>query len=508
LNFQGLESTERFEHLCKLLLLKEYPSLQTIDGRAGDQGKDSFVGIFDKAIQTFQVKYFERIGPSQRKQMEDSLSKASEQKPNKWTLLLSVEFNKHDWAWFENLRSKYPNIELDVWQKTRVESLVLDPKNEGLKDIFPELFPISTIVDRSVAKTLEGIGITTRQMATSLIDQITGGNLSKEQLVELLRESRTKQYSTEIRAAENIIERFNDEERAAQTLREVYDKAAAEGDKQNEMSAIYGLLTLLGKVPQPDLRLLALADRGIELARTLGTKDALALIESQKATMLQSLALTRYRQLQVHSLVLKTTGNLAIAIPYLRQAELGLHKLAEEVRTTAISASAHAFESKDFRVIGTVMMLIGFSIGIAAFQYKTFGEDTKVYSESAEMLLNRARAIFAEMSDDGLLAYAENNLAVYWWSMRNKEKSESHAKVALALAKNSSNKFIETRMLETLEQLRTGTIPLSNEVKVDYTPDVQEKMLRFLIRDMGFDIETPKSEADEAVKIGVKDLNP
>jgi tetratricopeptide (TPR) repeat protein len=499
-----LGSTERFEKLCKLLLLKEYPSLQTIDGRAGDQGKDSFIGTFDRAVHVFQIKYFDRIGPSQKVQIRESLEAASKSGPSKWTLLVPTEFDKHAWTWFDELRQSYPSIELDVWQAPRIENLVLDEKNRGLMEEFPELFPTSSIVDRTVRKTLENMGIVTQQTAMLLMNQIS----NKEKLVEWINVSRNKQYSAEIIAANKLLEQFDDEKKAIQAYDEVYRKASAEGDQQNELSAIYGLVSILGKVPEPNPELFGLVERGITLATVLGSEDALAQIEAQKAVMLQSVILARYRHLQLSSLVMKTTGTLEVVLPFLREEESVLGKLGDELKKTAIQAGTHAFECGNLRVLGMVMMQIGFAIGIAAFQYKAFQIDTKPYSGAAESLLEEAREIFAGLGDENLLAYAENNLAVYWWSMSNKEEAKAHAKVALELARKTKNKFIEARTSETLEQLERGALPPTEIKEEQYTPEVQERFLRFIAKQLGFDIDSPKNREDIVVAIGIKDLNP
>lgn len=152
MDFRILGSPERFEKLCKLLLLKEDPNMQTLDGRPGDEGKDSFLGTFAKSRVIFQIKYFETLERNQRKQIEASLERASKSRPEKWILLISVEFTKYDWQWFEGLGKRYSTIGLDVWQAPKIATLVLDKKNEGLREIFPELFPVSTITERAMAR--------------------------------------------------------------------------------------------------------------------------------------------------------------------------------------------------------------------------------------------------------------------------------------------------------------------------------------------------------------------
>lgn len=508
MDFRVLGSTERFEKLCKLLLLKEYTSLQTIDGRAGDEGKDSFIGTFDKSTHVFQIKYFDRIGDSQKAQIRASLKKAWKSRPKRWTLLVSTEFDKHAWKWFKQLGKDYRDVELDVWQAPKIEVLVLDEKNRGLIEEFPELFPTTAIVDRTVKQTvkqtLEDLGILTQEAAKSLMSQID----DKEKMIEWVKISRNKQYSAEIMAANKLLEQFDDEQKAVQAYDQVYRKASAEGDQQNELSAIYGLVSIRGKVPEPDPELFGLVERGIKLATTLGSRDALAQIEAQKAVMIQSVILARYRHLQLSTLVMKATGTLDAVLPQMQEEEAALKGLGVEFRDTAIHAGTHAFESGNARVMGIVMMLIGFAMGMAAFQYKAFQIDTKAYAESAESLLESAREIFVGLGDENLLAYAENYLAIYWWSMSDKDKAQAHAKAARELAQKTKNKFIEARTAETLEQLERGYLPPTEIKKEEYTPELQERSLRFIVKELGFDIDTPKDKQDIAVAIGIKDMNP
>jgi len=504
--FQALGSTERFEHLCKLLLLSEYPKLQTIDGRPGDEGKDSFLGTFDCSVTIFQIKCFDRMDTSQRNQIESSLKKAAESKPREWVLLIPIEFNKFDWAWFERLRKEYSAIKLDVWQGTKIESLMLDPKNDGLKEFFPELFPTSTIVDRAVQKTLEKISLQRQQTAIFLIEQIKRATTADD-LVKFIKNSRSVQYSAEIVAAQKIVESHNDEKKALTIFREIHEKAVSESDTENELGAIYGIISILGRVPQPGIDLLLLADRGIALATQLGRNDVLALIESEKAMIIQSLILLKYRRLSTSALVMKTTRTIGVAIPFLRQEEGNLQKSSEDLKQVSTQAISHAVDSGNAEVLATVIMQIGFSIGLAAFQYQSLGEDVKRYAESAEMLLENSATILRQIGSKNL-AYAENNLAAYWWIMSNRKKSEDHAKIALELAKKTGNKYVEIRALDILGDLQKGILPSTRRKKTDYTPDVQEQMLRFVVREMGIDIDNPRDDTDRAVQTGIRDLNP
>jgi hypothetical protein len=48
---------------------------------------------------------------------------------------------------------------------------------------------------------------------------------------------------------------------------------------------------------------------------------------------------------------------------------------------------------------------------------------------------------------------------------------------------------------------------LADIKKVDYTPEVQEQLLRFTAKEMGFDIEHPKDREDVVIAIGIRDMN-
>ena len=224
--------------------------------------------------------------------------------------------------------------------------------------------------------------------------------------------------------------------------------------------------------------------------------------------MIQSVILARYRHLQLITLVMKTTGSLGAVLSSLREEEAVLKQLGVEFRDTSVNAGTHALESGNAAVFGVVMMQIGFALGLAAFQYKVFQTDTKAYADSAEALSESAREIFTGLGDDNLLAYAENNLAIYWWSMSDKDKAQAHAKTAVELARKVKNKFVEARATDTLEQLERGHLPPTEIKKEEFTPEVQEKSLQFILKELGFDIAAPKNKQDVAVAIGVKDLNP
>ena len=100
--------------------------------------------------------------------------------------------------------------------------------------------------------------------------------------------------------------------------------------------------------------------------------------------------------------MLKTTGTLDVVLPFLSAEELALQGLRKEAMDMAKTAGNHAFESKDMRVVGTVIMNLGFSMAFAAFNYRAFGEEPKVLFDSANSLLEQARSIFAELGDEVL----------------------------------------------------------------------------------------------------------
>ena len=141
MDFSRLQYQERFEELCKQLLIKLYPQLRTVDGRGGDQGTDSFLGNIYNQTHVFQFKFFpDKLTRNRWQKIEESLKTSyGKNKPSKWVLLLPTDFTVNDWKKWENLKQQYSDIDLDVWLAPKLQSLIM--ADNSLVVEFRELFP-------------------------------------------------------------------------------------------------------------------------------------------------------------------------------------------------------------------------------------------------------------------------------------------------------------------------------------------------------------------------------
>jgi hypothetical protein len=145
MDFQRLDYPQRFEALCRQILLLKYPRLKTVDGGGGDQGTDSFVGKIKNQSYIFQFKWFpKKLTSNHWTKIQKSLNVSSKKRPKKWILLMSSEFKQSDWKKWEMLEKQYPNITLEVRLNTNIESYVMQYQDR-LAAEFPELFPRAVI---------------------------------------------------------------------------------------------------------------------------------------------------------------------------------------------------------------------------------------------------------------------------------------------------------------------------------------------------------------------------
>lgn len=117
---------ENFSCLCNRLLLKLFPYAKPVEGKGGDEGVDTFIGEFNGVCEVFQHKYFiNKVGPTQRKQIEKSLKTAiNHHMIIKWTLILPKNLNPSELRWFRKLQLKYAPLQIEWWGKTKLEELI------------------------------------------------------------------------------------------------------------------------------------------------------------------------------------------------------------------------------------------------------------------------------------------------------------------------------------------------------------------------------------------------
>lgn len=156
-NITGLEYSkqENFSSLCNRLIMKIFLYAKPVDGKGGDEGIDTIIGIFNGICQTFQHKYFiNRIGKSQRRQIEKSLKTAIEHHSlEQWTLMIPINLNSSEIKWFQNLKQKYAPLKMDWWGKEKLQQL-LSEHIEIANDFQPPR-PIIMVISQMGLKVME-----------------------------------------------------------------------------------------------------------------------------------------------------------------------------------------------------------------------------------------------------------------------------------------------------------------------------------------------------------------
>ena len=99
-----------YDDLVSTLLSREHPNAERIDGSGGDGGRDVQVREPGR-LDIFELKSFTgRVSarsPSRRRQVEKSLARAALHNPDSWSLLVPIDHNPDELAWFDRLRAKY-----------------------------------------------------------------------------------------------------------------------------------------------------------------------------------------------------------------------------------------------------------------------------------------------------------------------------------------------------------------------------------------------------------------
>ncbi|MGQ4712769.1 tetratricopeptide repeat protein [Streptomyces anulatus] len=86
-----------------------HPGLRYVDGAGGDRGVDAVLVLPDGQQHVFQIKSFtRRLNPGRRRQIRDSLARAAQIGPARWTLVAPLDLTPSEWDWFNNLSGAYP----------------------------------------------------------------------------------------------------------------------------------------------------------------------------------------------------------------------------------------------------------------------------------------------------------------------------------------------------------------------------------------------------------------
>ncbi len=136
---------EKFEDLASQLVTGEQPRADKVRIVQGDGGIDVHVGELTDpfGIDVFQCKFFpQRLGDIQKGQIRESFKTCRDStdfRTKRWTLCLPVDLSVDEKSWFEHWRSKQAASGIvieDVWGATKLEGLLYQAKNRGLRESF------------------------------------------------------------------------------------------------------------------------------------------------------------------------------------------------------------------------------------------------------------------------------------------------------------------------------------------------------------------------------------
>jgi hypothetical protein len=156
---------DNFSALCSQLIIRLDSKAKPVDGKGGDEGLDTFIGVFNGQCQAFQHKYFpDRVGKSQRKQIERSLNTAlGKHKIKSWTLMLPINLNPDELRWFKALQAKHRLVVMDWWGKDKLCELLATHR-----DILREFTPAKPIQIIVLGSQAVGANVTEAQLAKAL----------------------------------------------------------------------------------------------------------------------------------------------------------------------------------------------------------------------------------------------------------------------------------------------------------------------------------------------------
>jgi hypothetical protein len=173
---------ENFSSICSRLIMRLYPDAKPVDGKGGDEGLDTYIGIFNGQCRAFQHKYFiDKVGTAQRKQIEASLQQAIGcHQLIEWILMVPKDLNPAEIKWFDGLKNRHNPLPLDWWGKTKLQDLI-SAHNDIALDYQPPPSIILLITEENIDKRT----LTVSRLA-KLLRQATGKSVSAELQQDLL----------------------------------------------------------------------------------------------------------------------------------------------------------------------------------------------------------------------------------------------------------------------------------------------------------------------------------
>ena len=137
IDFRTLDES-RWEELCYQVLHARNPCLETINGSGGDEGIDAYIGDFENPSTIYQFKYFRNgFGKSQKRQVEQSLNRALMNRSGfKWVLICNIDPTADAQRWFDKLRAKHPDTEIEFVFGSKFKSWLINSPRVR-KEYFP-----------------------------------------------------------------------------------------------------------------------------------------------------------------------------------------------------------------------------------------------------------------------------------------------------------------------------------------------------------------------------------
>jgi hypothetical protein len=173
-DLKTLDST-KFHLLCNALVKAEYSDATSVEGSGGDEGVDCFLGNNMDAdnLHVFQHKFLPNtLNDSGKRQIKSSLKQVISKHSNvsRWTILIAKDLTPGEMIWFNQLRTDYPTIKLDLWDNTKLKDLL-----SKYPTIRYDYFPIPEHIDKKITKHLDDL----KEMAVQLRDYVRYGSSNK-----------------------------------------------------------------------------------------------------------------------------------------------------------------------------------------------------------------------------------------------------------------------------------------------------------------------------------------
>ncbi|XXT18179.1 hypothetical protein WME94_48910 [Sorangium sp. So ce429] len=153
-----------FERWCRKAYAGELPDVRIPDGQGGDGGLDAYAVLASGKIVGLQVKWFSgRLGQAQIDQIHDSFQTAIRVRRNLVRYCVALPCALTDdrgrkekterarWSdWIGRATAMAPNVEVDLWDKAKLEALLGESENEGLHAYwFPDsVFSLNDLIQR------------------------------------------------------------------------------------------------------------------------------------------------------------------------------------------------------------------------------------------------------------------------------------------------------------------------------------------------------------------------